>query len=52
MLKGSLPWQNLNVSDKDKTKRVGELKAKINVEELCKDIPGEFANYMSYVKSL
>jgi len=52
LLKGALPWQNLNVSDKEKTKRVGEMKAKIEAEELCKDLPVEFANYMTYVKSL
>ena len=52
LLKGALPWQNLNVSDKEKTKRVGEMKAKIDAEELCKDLPVEFANYMTYVKSL
>ena len=42
----------MNVSEKEKTKRVGELKAKINLDELCKDLPKEFENYMSYVKSL
>ena len=28
------------------------MKAKIDAEELCKDLPVEFANYMTYVKSL
>ena len=52
LLKGALPWQNLNVSDKEKTKKVGEMKAKITPEELCKDLPIELTNYMTYVKSL
>lgn len=42
----------MNVSDKEKTKKVGEMKEKMPVEELCKDLPTEFADYMNYVKIL
>jgi uncharacterized glyoxalase superfamily metalloenzyme YdcJ len=51
-MKGILPWQNLNVPDKDKTKKVGEMKMKISTEELCKDLPKEFQLYMDYSKNL
>ena len=51
-LKGVLPWQNLKTKEKDKTKKVGELKAQISLEELCKDIPEEFQRYLDYVKKL
>lgn len=52
LLKGSLPWQNLNVSEKDKCRKVGELKAGLKPEELFKDFPEEFAKYLDYVKGL
>jgi serine/threonine protein kinase len=52
LAKGILPWQNLNVSESEKTKKVGELKVKTPVEELCKGLPEEFAKYLIYVKNL
>lgn len=39
-----LPWQNMqNVSDEDRTIKVGEMKMSIDSKELCKDVPNEFA---------
>jgi casein kinase 1 len=52
LAKGVLPWQNLNVSESEKTKKVGEIKAKTPVEELCKGLPEEFSKYLLYVKNL
>ncbi|KAM3144750.1 hypothetical protein pb186bvf_003059 [Paramecium bursaria] len=53
LYKGQLPWQNLqNVSDKDKTKIVGRMKMAIEPEELCKDLPKEFMEYFTYIRSL
>lgn len=52
LLRGSLPWQNLGVSESEKTKTVGKLKMKITNEELCKDLPNEFIKYFEYVKKL
>jgi casein kinase 1 len=52
LAKGQLPWQNLNVSEKEKTKKVGEIKMKYTAEELCKDLPEEFATYLNYVRGL
>ena len=52
LLKANLPWQNLNVSDKDKTKKVGEIKMKIKVEEITQGLPNEFNKYFDYVKGI
>lgn len=52
LAKGQLPWQNLNVCEADKTKKVGEIKIKTSVEELCKGMPEEIAKYLTYVKNL
>ncbi|KAL4502231.1 hypothetical protein ABPG72_000466 [Tetrahymena utriculariae] len=53
LLKGHLPWQNLqNVTDKDKTQVVGDIKAKTKSTDLCKDLPNEFVKYLDYVKKL
>ena len=52
LAKGQLPWQNLNVSEAEKTKKVGEIKIKTTVEELCKGLPEEIAKYLTYVKNL
>ena len=37
--KGKLPWQNMNITEKDKTKKVGEAKIKTPYEKLCKGLP-------------
>jgi hypothetical protein len=34
-----LPWQNLNVSEKDKQQVVGESKIQTSLEKLCKGLP-------------
>lgn len=52
ILKGSLPWQNLNVSEKEKCKKVGEMKAEMKPEELYNKYPEEFVRFMTYVKGL
>ena len=52
LLKGSLPWQNLKVSESEKTKKVGEMKVKMTSEQICKDMPEEFVKFLNYVKNL
>ena len=52
LLKGYLPWQSLNITEKEKCKKVGELKAGIKPEELLKDYPEELVKYMNYVRGL
>lgn len=50
--KGSLPWQNLTVSEKEKNKIVGKMKDNISNIDLCRDLPAEFVIYFDYVKGL
>jgi serine/threonine protein kinase len=52
LYKGNLPWQNLKVSESEKTKKVGEMKMKLASEEICKDMPEEFVKFLNYVKNL
>ena len=52
-LKGKLPWQGLPAPDqKSKMKRILEVKARTSIEDLCKDVPEEFATYLKAVKGL
>ena len=41
-----------NVTDKEKTKKVGEMKQKLDLETLCKGIPNEFIKYLEYSRGL
>lgn len=52
-LKGELPWQGLKApTNKLKYEKIGERKQKIPVKDLCGNLPGEFAEYMSRVRGL
>ncbi|XP_049623388.1 casein kinase I-like [Suncus etruscus] len=49
----SLPWQGLvAASMKQKWDRIKEKKIEIPIEDLCKDIPKEFAIYLNYCREL
>ncbi len=52
LIKGTLPWQNLVINEKEKNKVVGKMKDKITNSELCKDLPIEFISYFDHVKAL
>ncbi|CAK86168.1 unnamed protein product (macronuclear) [Paramecium tetraurelia] len=53
MLKGSLPWQNmLGQNNKERQKQVGEKKIKMTPQEICIDLPIEFAKALEYIRSL
>ena len=52
LAKGKLPWQNIAISEKNKEKYVGKIKEKIELAELCKEMPEEFFKYFEYVKTL
>lgn len=53
LLKGSLPWQGLGGKTKaDKYNAIRDSKIKTPVELLCRGIPQEFAEYLSYTKNL
>ena len=52
-LKGKLPWQGIKCTGTaDKYEKIKQLKMSISIEELCKDIPKEFVQYMKYVRNL
>lgn len=52
-LNGSLPWQNLKAKNiKEKYKKIQEKKIQTKIEDLCKNLPGEFFSYCSYVREL
>ena len=52
-LRGSLPWQGLQAPNRRaRDELVLELKRQTGVEELCRDMPAEFATYMDYLRQL
>ncbi|KAK2957482.1 putative Casein kinase I [Blattamonas nauphoetae] len=52
-LKGQLPWQGVKAqSRRSKYNRIGEIKIGTHVEDLCRHIPQEFSQYISYVRDL
>ncbi|KAA6380283.1 MAG: putative Casein kinase I [Streblomastix strix] len=52
-LNGSLPWQGLKAhSRRVKYMKIGDLKMSTPITELCKNLPNEFATFLTYVKGL
>ncbi|KAL8659735.1 MAG: hypothetical protein Q9226_000291 [Calogaya cf. arnoldii] len=50
---GSLPWEGLKVADKkEKAELMLEQKRTISTQDLCKELPQEFAAYFDYLRSL
>jgi len=53
LYKGVLPWCNLKAKNLyERLEQIKYLKLKITNEELCRDLPKEFCEYMNYVKYL
>lgn len=53
LLKGNLPWQGINNSDKDiKYNMIGDKKQNTNILEEFPNIPGELITYILYCRSL
>lgn len=53
LLKGNLPWQNAAGSTKsEKYENIKQKKINTTDEELCKNLPDEFLEYMKYCKDL
>jgi len=53
LLKGSLPWQGVKISEKEKKyNQISHLKKTITPSKLCEDIPQEFAKLLQYCKDL
>jgi casein kinase 1 len=51
--KGKLPWQSIRHKDKkEKYKLIGEMKASLTEEDICKNMPKEFTVYLKYVRNL
>ena len=52
-LRGNLPWQGLKVRSKeDRYKKILEKKRETTTEDLCKDFPREFFEYVDYTRNL
>lgn len=49
---GGLPWQNVKVARHKRRKSIGKCKQSVPIEELTRNLPVEFAKYMTYVRSL
>ena len=55
LAKGELPWKILkyiNISLEELMWKTIRIKKYISMEDLCKDLPNEFCDYMKYVKKL
>ena len=53
LLKGELPWQNATgVNKLEKNLNIYNMKKKISVNDLCKDIPSQIKEFTNYVKLL
>ena len=52
-LRGNLPWQGLKVRSKeDRYKKILERKKETSSEDLCRDFPHEFFEYVEYTRNL
>ena len=52
-IKGFLPWQGLDASTKEeKYRKIGDVKRKTTIEELCRDLPVEIKVFIDYCCSL
>ena len=53
LLKGKLPWQGLPARDqKQKMKKITDVKKQTTIPELCSNIPKEFEEYLESVRNL
>jgi casein kinase I family protein HRR25 len=52
LLKGSLPWQSLPATRGDKKDQILQKKMSVTIEDICEDLPGEFAEYLRAVRRL
>ena len=52
-LKGNLPWQGLKIKSKeDRYKKILDKKKETTSEQLCKNFPDEFREYLEYSRNL
>lgn len=51
--RGSLPWQGIEAATTaELEEKIGQQKASLSGEELCRGLPDEFARYIDYTRSL
>jgi len=51
--RGSLPWQGLKAATEDeRNERIKDKKINTSIEDLCGDLPQEFATYLKYARDL
>lgn len=51
-LRGSLPWQGLETASDEKYSLILEQKKAISIDELCTDLPQEFATCLKYLREM
>lgn len=52
-LKGKLPWQDIKAKQKqERQEKIMKIKSETKVDELCEDLPEEFAILLRYAKQL
>ena len=52
-MKGNLPWQGLKAkNEEEKYEKIKEKKISISLDELWKDLPEEFKNFIQYGRDL
>ena len=53
LLRGRLPWNGLKAeSTQQKVRLIMDMKENISLDDLCRDVPNEFKEYMTHVKRL
>ena len=56
LLKGGLPWElidyNLNLNEKEKIRKIYQIKKYIGLDNLCEGIPDEYKLFINYIKEL
>ena len=53
LVKGNLPWSDMkNLKIEEIVRKTLTMKEKTSLEDLCKDLPKEFYDYMNYTKNL
>lgn len=53
LARGSLPWQDIETeTEEERNELIKEKMTSVSVAQLCRGLPGEFATYMRYTRSL
>eukprot|EP00826_Nyctotherus_ovalis_P040762 TRINITY_DN4042_c0_g1_i14.p1 TRINITY_DN4042_c0_g1~~TRINITY_DN4042_c0_g1_i14.p1 ORF type:complete len:224 (-),score=48.58 TRINITY_DN4042_c0_g1_i14:308-979(-) len=53
LLKGSLPWQNMQAANKkEKYEKIRQKKVSVSLDKLCSGLPAEFQVYLNYCRTM